>query len=354
MFPASRYRRNDRLEAGSTGLVSRVDPRRPGCFASESPEGVGNFPMLDRRFSVVAPRPWCSPRLILTAHLAVIGAATLALIRWDFWWVEVVGALAAGTSLFALAGLVDEPRAPDPRRGWSEALGMLAGWTGLTPRNGRRAFEAAHHLAPNELSDPRALLNSRWMIVVGTACEVFLIHRHAVRTLRGRALVGYMIETGGMVVTLGVIVWCLPLSVVARACLLPCVVAALGRNGRIVVAHLDRPAGRFLDTWQLALPAPVSRWLLHADHHLEHHLRPDLRWDQRPVYRAEIVRGGFIPRDQQVTALGFARVVFSRRRPVDGSGATADLPPVARRWAGRAAIRARPRQPNHPTRGSVG
>ena len=128
---------------------------------------------------------------------------------------------------------------------------------------------------------------------------------------------------------------------------------ALWQNLRIVTEHLDRPAGRFLDTWQLALPARLSRWLLHADHHLEHHLRPGLRWHELPLYRAEIDRGGFIPAPQRVTPLTFAREVFCRppARPASLPNEPNAVP--APKWAGRAAIRARPRQPNHPTRDSV-
>ena len=297
------------------------------------------------------PRPRTAARLIIVAHLAVVALAGFALVSSHSRVVWGVAALASGTSLFALTGLVHEAshRHLARHRGWNDALGMLAGWPLLTPISAYRAFHSAHHQATNHDGDPNEPLNSRWMLLVGSVCYVTLIHRHALQTLRGRALGRYLAETLAMIATLAVVLTWLPHAIRERAFLVPLVVTALWQNLRIVTEHLDLPSGRFHDTWQLALPAPLSRWLLHYDHHLEHHLRPGLRWHELPLYRAEIHRGGFIPALQQVTALQFAREVFWRPSPPCSPSA---IP--APRWAGRAAIRARPRQPNHPTRESVG
>jgi fatty acid desaturase len=120
--------------------------------------------------------------------------------------------------------------------------------------------------------------------------------------------------------------------------LLPLAVTALLQNLRIVSEHLDLPSGKFLDTWQLALPAPLSRWLLHYDHHLEHHLRPGLRWHELPGYRAELERAEAIPPSRRVTLRQFAREVFAK-------GRSQPTPAIPRpKWAGRDAIRARPRR----------
>lgn len=307
----------------------------------------------------VTPRR-CSPtaaRLVIAAHLAVVALAGLALVASHSRAVWALGALASGTSLFALTGLVHEAshRHLARRRARNDALGMLAGWPLLTPVSAYRAFHNAHHRATNDEHDPNGPLNSRWMLLVGAPVYVALIHRHALTSLRGRELARYLAEALAMVATLGAILPLLPHAVRERAFLLPLGVAALWQNLRIVSEHLDLPAGKFHDTWQLALPAPLSRWLLHYDHHLEHHLRPGLRWHELPLYRAEIRRGGFIPGPQQVTPLRFAREVFCRppRGRADRAPNEANRVP-APRWAGRAAIRARPRRPGHPPRESVG
>jgi fatty acid desaturase len=105
---------------------------------------------------------------------------------------------------------------------------------------------------------------------------------------------------------------------------------------RIITEHLDLPSGRFHDTWQLSLPPLLSRWLLHYDHHLEHHLRPGLHWHELPRYRAELDRAEAVPPSMRVTLRQFAREVFAGRKI---------KPQYAQpRWAGRDAIRARPRR----------
>ncbi len=306
--------------------------------------------MLDRPLAPAARRPRLAPQTLIGAHLAVFGLAGFALVWSQSVPIWIISALAAGTSLFACTGLIRDAshRRLASNRVGNDLLGMLIGWATLTPLSAYRLFQTAHLQATNQTQDPNHPLNSRWMLAFGAPAYVVLVHWYAIRTFRGREFFWYGIETVAMIVTLGLIGACVPHEVCERAFLLPLVVAACWRNFGIVAEHLDLPSGRFLDTWQLALPAPLSRWLLHADHHLEQHLRPSLCWHELPVYRAEIVRGGFVPPAHQITVLKFARLVVCKRRPV-ASGAISSPP----RWAGRAAIRARPRQPNHPPRGSV-
>jgi fatty acid desaturase len=70
----------------------------------------------------------------------------------------------------------------------------------------------------------------------------------------------------------------------------PCIVVAVLQNVRIVTGHMDLPAGKYHDTWQLVLPGWLSVWLLHYDHHLEHHVRPRLNWYELPALRAKLSR----------------------------------------------------------------
>jgi fatty acid desaturase len=53
---------------------------------------------------------------------------------------------------------------------------------------------------------------------------------------------------------------------------------------------MDLSAGKYHDTWQLVLPAWLSLWLLHYDHHLEHHVRPRMHWYELPALRAKLAR----------------------------------------------------------------
>jgi len=279
---------------------------------------------------MTGPRPG-RPRLLIGAHLLVVLGAGLVLVgshRRPLW---AAAAIASGCSLFALTGLVHEAshRLLARRRWLNDALGCLAGWPLLTPLSAYRAFHFEHHRATNHAGDPNEPLNSRWMLLVGSPVYVALIHRHALRTLRGRALARYLAEALAMVATLALILSALPHAVRERAWLLPLAVTALLQNVRIVTEHLDLPSGRFRDTWQLALPAPLSRWLLHYDHHLEHHLRPGLPWHELPRYRLELARASAIPEPHRVTLARFAREVFLRK--VSDPALTSDPSPRAAR-----------------------
>jgi fatty acid desaturase len=280
------------------------------------------------------------PRLAIGAHLVVVLVAGFVLVSSHSKIVWAVGAIASGASLFVLTGLVHEAsHRLLARRGWlNEALGNLAGWPLFTPLSAYRAFHLKHHQATNGVDDPNAPLNSRWMIAIGSIAYVASIHRHACTTLRGRALARYALESLAMVATLAAALIWLPHAVRERAWLLPLAVTALLQNLRIVSEHLDLPSGKFLDTWQLALPAPLSRWLLHYDHHLEHHLRPGLRWHELPAYRLELGRLEAVPPSRRVTLRRFAREVFAR--PTTPAQTAIPRP----KWAGRDAIRARPRR----------
>jgi fatty acid desaturase len=278
------------------------------------------------------------PRLAIGVHLGVVLVVGFVLVGSHSKVVWVLGAIASGASLFVLTGLIHEAshRLLSRRRWLNEGLGNLAGLSMLTPLSAYRAFHLKHHQGTNHDDDPNAPLNSRWMIAFGSLAYAALIHRHACKTLRGRALARYAFETLAMVATLALALIWLPHAIRERAWLVPLAVAALLQNLRIVSEHLDLPSGRFHDTWQLTLPGPLSRWLLHYDHHLEHHLRPGLRWHELPRYRHELDRAEAVPPSRRVTLRRFARDVFGARK------APAAVPRP--KWAGRDAIRARPRR----------
>jgi peptidoglycan/LPS O-acetylase OafA/YrhL len=204
--------------------------------------------------------------------------------------VHAAWAAASGVSLFVLTGLVHEAsHRLLSRSAWlNEVAGNLAGWMVLTPLTAYRAFHLRHHQRTNREDDPNALLNSRWMLGLGSIAYVILIHRYALKNLRGRALTRYAIEVVAMAAFLAALAISLPRAVRERSWLLPMSIVVLLQNVRIVTEHLDLPAGRYRDTWQLVLPGWLSRWLLHYDHHLEHHLRPGLHWHELPRFRDEL------------------------------------------------------------------
>ena len=190
------------------------------------------------------------PALAIGAHLGVVLVVGFILVSTHAKLVWVVGAIVSGSSVFVLTGLIHEASHHLlARRRWlNEVLGNLAGWPMLTPLTAYRAFHLKHHQATNTLDDPNAPLNSRWMIVFGSLAYVVLIHRHACKTLRGRALARYVVESTVMVATLALALIWLPHAIRERAWLLPLAVTGLLQNLRIVTEHLDLPSGRFHDT----------------------------------------------------------------------------------------------------------
>ena len=70
----------------------------------------------------------------------------------------------------------------------------------------------------------------------------------------------------------------------------PLIVVAVLQNIHIVTGHLDLPAGKYHDTWQLVLPRWFSVWMIHHDHHLEHHIYPRLSWYELPQVRQNLPR----------------------------------------------------------------
>ncbi len=277
-------------------------------------------------------RRW--PGMAIGVHALVVALASWQLaarhataLHYACW------ATISGVSLFVLTGLVHEAsHRLLCRRSWlNEAMGNLSGWIVLTPLSAYRAFHLKHHQTTNGHADPNAPLNSRWMLLFGSPVYVFLIHLHVWRNLRGRSFARYLMETLGMAVLLGVLVVTLPSSWRDRVWLLPLSIVILLQNVRIVTEHLDLPAGRYHDTWQLALPRWLSGWLLHYDHHLEHHLRPGLHWHELPGYRARLATSASATGVHRVT-LGqyFWSVIL--KRPI-GSNVTRRSPRRPRRAA---------------------
>jgi glucan biosynthesis protein C len=260
------------------------------------------------------------PRLGIGVHLAVVGLASWKLAHSQSY--PIVAALAAvsGVSLFVLTGLVHEAsHFLLARPVWlNELAGNLAGWALLTPLSAYRAFHLKHHQTTNRDDDPNAPLNSRWMLFAGSPFYMMLIHGYVLKNLRGRQLARYLLELGGMIVFLAVLLVFLPSGYRDRAWLLPMAFVIVMQNVRIVSEHLDLPAGRYRDTWQLVLPRWLSRWLLYYDHHLEHHLRPGLHWHELPAYRAELIARVRVDEGNRVTFGRFVRDVFVGGRPDRG------------------------------------
>jgi fatty acid desaturase len=253
-------------------------------------------------------------QLAIGVHLLVVAVASWQLGSPHSKPVYAIWAVISGVSLFVLTGLVHEAsHRLLSRSSWvNELAGNVAGWLVLAPLSAYRAFHLKHHQATNEEDDPNAPLNSRWMLAVGSIVYAALIHRYAVRNLRGRLLCRYLLETAGMTMAVAALALLLPRALRERAFFLPIGIVTLLQNIRIVTEHLDLGAERYRDTWQLILPGWLSRWLLHYDHHLEHHLRPGLRWHELPSYRERLVARGPELKLHQVTFSRFFRDVYLR------------------------------------------
>ncbi len=240
---------------------------------------------------MVNHRPMWS-RCVIGAHLLVVLAA-----GWVLAWnpsdaMRIALSLVSGTSLFVLTGLVHEAshHLLSSRTWLNDVLGNLAGTFLATPVSAYRALHMKHHQATNHDDDPNKILKSRWMILFGVPTYIVLTHLYGCRTLRGRALVRYTVELLCILVLL-VFVFTVPSRSVREWSLLgPLMVVAVLQNLRIVTGHMDLPAGKYHDTWQLVLPGWLSVWLLHYDHHLEHHVRPRLNWYELPALRTELER----------------------------------------------------------------
>jgi fatty acid desaturase len=228
-------------------------------------------------------------RCVIASHLVVFvsSGCALALTRSDL--SRVVLSLISGTSLFVLTSLVHEASHYNlARPAWlNDLLGNLAGNLLVTPISAYRALHLKHHQTTNRDDDPFLVFKSRWMILFGAPTAVALAHGYAWRRLRGRAFGRYLIETSGMVVFLAA-TCALPRPVREWSLTGPLIVVAILQNIHIVTGHLDLPAGKYHDTWQLVLPRWFSAWMLHHDHHLEHHICPRLSWYELPDLRARL------------------------------------------------------------------
>jgi fatty acid desaturase len=217
----------------------------------------------------------------------VVTGYALALTRSDT--LRVVFSLVSGTSLFVLTSLIHEATHWQlARRAWvNELLGNLAGALLATPLSAYRAVHMRHHQTTNHDDDPFNLLKSRWMILFGAPTAIALAHVYAWRHLRGRALGRYALEMSAVfLVTTAIFI--VPRPVREWSLFGPLIVVAVLQNVHIVTGHLDLPARKYHDTWQLVLPRWLSVWLLHHDHHLEHHICPRLSWYELPDVRARV------------------------------------------------------------------
>jgi fatty acid desaturase len=226
---------------------------------------------------------------LIVTHLAifVVTGYYLALTYSDF--PRIVLSLISGTSLFVLTSLVHEATHYNLARPvWlNELLGNLAGAFLATPLSAYRAFHMRHHQSTNHQSDPFNIFKSRWMILFGAPVAIALAHGYAWRHLRGRALGRYVIEMCGLLILASAIV-VLPRPVREWSLFGPLLFVGLFQNIHILTGHLDLPAGKYHDTWQLVLPRWLSVWLIHHDHHLEHHIQPRMSWADLPQVRARL------------------------------------------------------------------
>ena len=233
-------------------------------------------------------RPFWS-RCVIASHLVIFIAMGCALAQTRSDLSRVVLSLISGTSLFVLSTLVHEASHYNlARPAWlNDLLGTLAGTLVATPVSAYRALHMKHHQATNRDDDPFNAFKTRWMILFGAPTAVALAHGHAWRRLRGRALGRYLIEMTGMLVLVAAI-FALPRPVREWSLMGPFLVVAVLQNVHIITGHLDLPAGKYHDTWQLVLPEWLSVWMLRNDHHLEHHICPRLNWYELPDVRARL------------------------------------------------------------------
>ena len=204
---------------------------------------------------------------------------------------RLVLTLVSGTSLFVLSSLVHEASHYNLARSpWlNDLFGNLAGYMLATPVSAYRALHLKHHQTTNREDDPFLVFNSRWMILFGAPTAIALAHVYAWRNLRGRALLRYLIELVGLFGLVAAIL-ALPRPLREWSLIGPLVVVAVLQNIHIVTGHLDLPAGKYHDTWQLVLPRWFSVWMIHHDHHLEHHIYPRLGWYELPEVRAKLAQ----------------------------------------------------------------
>jgi fatty acid desaturase len=228
-------------------------------------------------------------RCVIFAHLATFVLAGYALAQSYSDLTRLVLTLISGTSLFVLSSLVHEASHYNlARPRWlNEVLGNLAGNMLATPVSAYRAQHMKHHQTTNRDDDPFLVFNSRWMILFGAPTAVAIAHLYAWRNLRGRALGRYLLDMCGLFAVVAVI-FALPRPVREWSLMGPLLVVAALQNIHIVTGHLDLPAGKYHDTWQLVLPRWFSIWMIHHDHHLEHHIYPRLAWHELPEVRAKL------------------------------------------------------------------
>jgi fatty acid desaturase len=226
---------------------------------------------------------------VIAAHLAIFVGMSYALALTHADLGRVVLSLISGASLFVLTSLVHEASHYHlARPAWlNDLLGNLAGTLFATPVSAYRAVHMKHHQTTNRDDDPFTVLNSRWMIFFGAVTHLALAHVYVWRHLRGRALGRYLIEMSVILVLLAA-AFVLPRPVREWSLFGPLIVVVVLQNIHIVTGHLDLPAAKYHDTWQLVLPRWFSLWMIHHDHHLEHHIYPRLHWYELPHVRARL------------------------------------------------------------------
>ena len=257
-------------------------------------------------------------RCVIGLHIALVLAAGYALALCHSDALRLVLTLISGTSLFVLTGLVHEgSHHLLSKRPWlNDLFGNLAGTFLATPVSAYRALHLKHHQTTNRDDDPNKILKSRWMILFGVPTYVALTHLYAWQNLRGRVLARYLFELAGIGVLIALI-FALPRPIREWSLMGPLIVVAVLQNIRIVTGHMDLPAGKYHDTWQLVLPRWLSLWLLHYDHHLEHHVRPRLNWYELPALRAKLDREPGLTLHRVTLPQFFLEVFLTRSYDID-------------------------------------